>query len=196
MLFSLVIVLFSVASNQVKAFDENEANDSAETISDTEKNNEEKRVGVGIGTGKIQISEMVLPGKQYELTSISVINTGTVPAEYHTTITYHEQQSEKQPLLEWFSFSPDTYYLEPGQSQLVKVSMNMPLSVEPGDYFAYVEAQPTEKVENGGGAVIGVAAAARLYFTVKPSNILMAAYYRHCSFYQLHKVAFHVAGAT
>src|SRR3989344_5552357 len=61
----------------------------------------------------------------------------------------------------------------------------LPPRVEPGDYFAFLEGSPTKRV-NKGGAVVGVAAAAKLYFTVEPANILSAVYYKTLSFWKVY----------
>jgi len=55
----------------------------------------------------------------------------------------------------------------------------------PGDYFAYLEGHPVKKDITTGGATIGVAAAAKLYFTVAPANIWQGIYYRVISFWTM-----------
>lgn len=144
------------------------------------------RVGVGVGTGKIKIDEAMLPGRTYQLPPLNILNTGNVSAEYTTVITYHEKQTEKMPPAEWFHFSPAQYTLEPQQSQIVTINVTVPLSVEPGEYFAYLEAHPLKTVASDQGTLIGVAAASRLYFSIKPANFVMALYYRVTGFYLQH----------
>lgn len=87
-------------------------------------------------------------------------------------ITYQHEQEQLRPEEAWFSFNPKSFHLEAGGSQKVDISLNLPVKARPGDYFAYLEAHPTAKKE---GVTIGVAAATKLYFTVKPSGILGAA---------------------
>lgn len=57
----------------------------------------EAKIGVGVGTGKIEVDEALKPGSLYRLPPISVINTGDVEGVYSLTITYHEQQEEIRP---------------------------------------------------------------------------------------------------
>lgn len=63
-------------------------------------------IGVGVGSGKIQVDEELKPGSVYELPPISVTNTGDEISEYEMAITYHEQQAELEPKEEWFVFTP------------------------------------------------------------------------------------------
>ena len=137
-------------------------------------------VGVGVNLGKIEIDEPLKPGGIYNLPNIGVINTGDEPGEYELDITYHQDQPQMRPLKEWFSFSPSSFHLEPGQSQSVAIKLSLPVRVKPGDYFAYLEAHPIIKA--GPGTTIGVAAATKTYFTIAPANIWQAIYYKISSF--------------
>ena len=133
-------------------------------------------VGVGVNLGKIEIDEPLKPGGIYNFPSIGVINTGDKPADYELAITYHQDQAELRPASEWFSFSPGSFRLEPGQSQSVAVTLVLPLKIKPGDYFSYLEAHPV--IKTGPGTTIGVAAATKTYFSVMPANIWQAIYYK------------------
>ena len=130
------------------------------------------KIGVGVGLGKVQIDEPLSPGGIYNLPSLPVLNTGDEAGDYEVAVTYQHEQEQLRPVEEWFSFDPKTFYLEAGESQKVDISLNLPVKVKPGDYFAYLEAHPTAKKE---GVTIGVAAATKLYFTVKPAGVLGAA---------------------
>jgi len=143
------------------------------------------RVGVGVGTGKIVVENKLKPGEIYRLPSISVLNTGDEPGEYEVGITYHEKQPELPPPEEWFNFKPAKFDLKPGEVKTVEILLNLPIKAKPGDYFAYVEGRPIVKAEDG-TVHIGVAAAAKLYFTVVPSSILWAIYYKLNSFWQVY----------
>jgi len=137
-------------------------------------------VGVGVNLGKIEIDDPLSPGGIYRFPSIGVSNTGDEPGEYELEITYHEGQPELLPPQEWFRFSPSSFHLEPGESQSVEVTLALPVTLRPGDYFAYLEAHPV--VKTGPGTTIGVAAATKTYFTVAPANIFQALYWRAASF--------------
>jgi len=149
------------------------------------------RIGVGVGIGKIVVNQPLKPGLIYTLPSLSVLNTGDEPGEYGVSIEYHEGQETNpemglRPAAEWFSFEPSNFHLEPGQIQQVQIKLSLPIKdVKPGNYFAYLEGHPIKK-DVAGQTSIGVAAAAKLYFTVAPANIFQGIYYRIASFWVLY----------
>lgn len=130
------------------------------------------KIGVGVGLGKVQIDEQLSPGGIYKLPTLPVLNTGDEAGEYKVEVTYLSDQPELRPDASWFSFTPQSFPLDAGGSQLVDVSLSLPVDVRPGNYFAFLEAHPVAKAE---GVTIGVAAATKLNFTVKPSGVLGAA---------------------
>lgn len=130
------------------------------------------KIGVGVGLGKVQIDEQLSPGGIYKLPTLPVLNTGDEAGEYTVEVTYLSDQPELRPDASWFSFTPQSFPLDAGGSQLVDVSLSLPVDVRPGNYFAFLEAHPVAKAE---GVTIGVAAATKLSFTVKPAGILGAA---------------------
>jgi hypothetical protein len=135
------------------------------------------RIGVGVGIGKIQVDKPLKPGMIYNLPSLPVLNTGDEPADYEVSIEYHEGVPQIRPAREWFHFEPQSFHLESGGVQTVKITLTLPTKTQPGDYFAYLEGHPVNKSE-AGQTSIGVAAAAKLYFTVAPANIFQGIYYR------------------
>ena len=143
------------------------------------------KIGVGVGTGKIQVDEQLKPGINYKLPSLTVINTGDEPSDYGVSITYHQDIPQLRPKQGWFIFTPQNFYLKPGKVKVVDIKLNLPLEMEPGDYFAYLEAHPVATVQKG-KTNIGVAAAAKLYFTVVPANFLYAIYYKIVSFFNVY----------
>lgn len=143
------------------------------------------KLGVGVGTGKIQIDEKLKPGMIYELPSLSVINTGDVASDYAVGVGYHQNQEDLKPPKDWFEFFPLNFYLEPGEVQVVTINLNLPLKVEPGNYFVYLEGSPT-KISDQGSASVGVAAAAKLYFSVEPANFLQGIYYKLASWWKVY----------
>lgn len=143
------------------------------------------KIGVGVGTGKIQVKDKLKPGIIYELPSLTVLNTGDEESDYEVNVSYHEKQPQLQPPQSWFIFSPQKFHLEPGKSQLVTIKLNLPVRTEPGDYFAYLEGHPFKKSVSG-NTTIGVAAAAKLYFTVIPGNFLEGIYYKIASFWKVY----------
>ena len=144
------------------------------------------KIGVGIGTGKIVLDQPLKPGLIYTLPVLTILNTGDEPSEYGVSITHRENQPEMKPSLEWFSFEPKTFYLEPGKAQQVQVKLSIPIkNVKPGDYFVFLEGHPV-KISTAGGTNIGIAAAAKLYFTVAPANVFAGIYYRVVSLFTMY----------
>ncbi len=143
------------------------------------------KIGVGVGTGKIQVEDKLKPGVIYQLPPFTVINTGDELGDYEVDISYHEKQPELSPPKSWFIFSPQKFHLEPGEVQTVDVKLNLPVTARPGDYFAYLEGHPVKKSQSG-DTTIGVAAAAKLYFTVVPENIFLGIYYKIISFWKVY----------
>lgn len=143
------------------------------------------KIGVGVNTGKIQVDEKLKAGMIYKLPPITIINTGDEPSEYGTSIGYHQDQPELWPKQDWFIFTPRQFHLEPGKAQLVEIKINLPLKIEPGDYFAYLEGHPVATAKKG-TTTIGVAAAAKLYFTVVPANIFYGIYYKIVTFFKVY----------
>lgn len=144
------------------------------------------KIGVGVGTGKIVVNDILKPGQIYVLPSLTVLNTGDEKSTYKVSITYHENQPELMPSQDLFQFSPETFELAPGDAKVVNIKLNLPLKVEPGKYFAYLEASPTATSQTPAGTSVGVAAAAKLYFEIAPANIFQAIYYKLVSLWVLY----------
>lgn len=142
------------------------------------------KIGVGIGTAKIELNEVLNPGSIHSLQPLSVVNTGDEATDYEVGIEFQENVSEMRPQKEWFVFSPTQFQLEPKENKIVEISLNLPVKVVPGKYFAYLEARPLKKVTNNEGAAIGIAAAAKLYFEVKPASFLSGIYYKLLSLWK------------
>jgi len=140
-------------------------------------------IGVGVGTGKIEVEEKLQPGLIYDIPPIIVLNTGDVPSEYGMKISYHQEQEGLRPSNDWFTFKPNRFQLDPGENQTVQIKLTLPVKMEPGEYFAFVEASPVAGDEDAGQARVGIAAASKLYFTVEPANFFQGMYYRAKSFW-------------
>lgn len=140
------------------------------------------KVGVGVNLGKIVVDQPLMPGGIYRLPSLGVINTGDETKDYALDVTYHYKQKELEPPGDWFIFSPKTFELAPAKSQTVDIKLNLPVNARPGNYFAYLEAHPIVKGKKG--VTIGVAAATKLYFSIKPANIFSAILYKILTFFE------------
>ncbi len=128
-------------------------------------------IGVGVNLGRIEIDDDLSPGGRYRLPTLGVINTGDEPGDYEVVISYLADQEERRPPEDWFEFKPQRFFLEAGETQAVTIRITLPTGARPDDYFALIEAHPVSTEE---GVTIGVAAATKLTFTVKPSNLFSA----------------------
>ncbi len=152
------------------------------------------KLGVGVGTGKIEIDQAMKAGLIYDLPSLIVLNTGDEASEYTIGIQHREKQPELVPEDSWFQFEPKTFYLEPGENQIVNIRLTLPVKgAKPGDYFAFLQAYPVQKATSG-GTTIGVAAATKLYFTVAPANIFVGLYYRAASIFAMYSPWSYIIG--
>lgn len=143
------------------------------------------RIGVGVGNGKIYMEDKLKAGNIYDVPPITVINTGDQASDYEMSVAFHRDQPELWPEKEWFKYEPQTFFLDPGKSQVVNVQLTLPIKgLEPGDYFAFLEARPVKKSTGTGGSSIGVAAATKFYFTVEPANFFLGLYYRVLSLFR------------
>lgn len=142
------------------------------------------RIGVGIGVSEIRVEKPLKAGGIYDIPSLPIFNTGDESSDYGIGIAYHVERTELRPPKEWFSFNPSPIHLEPTKSQQVLVKLTLPVKVTPGDYFCYLEAYPVVKTQTG--ASVGIAAGARLFFTVVPSNIVQAITFRVFSFWTIY----------
>jgi hypothetical protein len=142
-------------------------------------------LGVGVGTGKIRVDQKLKPGTIYNLPSLTVLNTGDEPSDYGVAMTYNEKQPQLKPPQDWFIFSPSKFHLDPGKVQVVTIKLNLPVRTQPGDYYGYLEAHPVKKAK-AGVSTIGIAAAAKLYFTVIPGNIFEGIYYKVASLWNVY----------
>lgn len=144
------------------------------------------RIGVGIGTGKIEVQDLLKPGIIYSLPKFAVLNTGDQPTDYEIAVAYHQDQPELYPAKTWFTFDPPKFHLESGGVQMIQTKLSLPIKTPPGRYFAYIEGHPVQKSDSG-VTVVGIAAAAKLYFTVAPANVILGIYYRALSFWKAYQ---------
>jgi len=135
--------------------------------------------GVGINVSGIAVTDTLAQGGGYNLPGFAVINTGDEPAEYEVTVSSVANQPQRRPDASWFEFQPRRFTLEPGKVQNVQTRLVLPSGADTGDYFGQIQAQV---VTEGTGNTVGIAAAARLSFTVEPSSWFAAQRLRFARF--------------
>ena len=127
--------------------------------------------GVALDVGSIKVEQRLSRGGTYNLPPIGVRNPGDEMTSYRMGIDFVEDQDGRRPKASWFSFEPEEFTLEPGQTTRVRIELKVPPGARPADYEALVVASI---VTEGEGTALGGAAAARLDFEVKASNWLEA----------------------
>ena len=150
--------------------------------------------GVGIMPGKIEVEEPLYPGGCYDIPDLQVFNTGDEPGRFAVELSGMKGLDELQPGAEFFSLSPESFYLEPQANQVVTLNLTIPVRAAPGDYLGYIEAHP---VSGGPGMTnIGAAAAVKIYFTVKPASTWAGMYFAAAGFISRHAVLFYGLSGT
>jgi len=124
--------------------------------------------GIGITPGRIQVNDVLKPGGRYELPSLAVINTGDEKQTYEVVLSFEDGNGLQRPAPSWMKIEPKKFALDGQESRSVSVNISLPGGVEPGDYFAYLEA----KMVNDSGQSIHASVATQLAFTVGESGWL------------------------
>jgi hypothetical protein len=138
-------------------------------------------IGVSNNTGKIVLDKPVVPGAVYDIPNIQIKNTGTEASGFGVSVEYNQVQDELKPDSKWLVFSPSTFNLEPGESKIVKVHLELPASAKPGNYFAYIEGHSLKKDGTTGTSIAG-AASTKFYFSIAKSSLFMTSYYSVLTF--------------
>jgi hypothetical protein len=126
--------------------------------------------GVALDLGAVDVDQALVPGGRYRLPTIGVRNPGTSASSYVMTVSVPEGLTSAGLEDDWFAFTPSTFALEPGDTQPVEVSLELPPGARAARYEGLLVAQVTSP--DGKGVQIGAAAGTRLTFTVRPANWL------------------------
>ena len=127
--------------------------------------------GVAIDIGKIAVNQRLSKGGSYQLPVIGVRNPGSEPSTYTLDVSFLQGQSGRHVPPGWLTFAPEQFRLEPGATQPVRVTLDIPTRARPDDYAALLNVRVAPA---GHGAQVGAAAATQLTFTVKPSSLAEA----------------------
>jgi hypothetical protein len=127
--------------------------------------------GVAMDVGAIDVDDRLSRGGEYRLPDLGVRNPGTERTTYAMGVGHVVDQSGREAPPAWFGFEPAELTLDPGEAAPVSVTLDIPSGARPDDYEALLRA---EIVTGNEGTTVGAAAATRITFTVKPSNLLQA----------------------
>jgi hypothetical protein len=139
--------------------------------------------GVSIDLGRVAIEPELSPGGSYVLPVMGVRNPADEPSAYEMGVSALATGSARPVPEDWVDFSPRRFTLEPGETQPVRIRLDVPTGADPSRYDGLVGAH---LVEHGRGAQVGAAAAARVTFGVEPSSLLAAWWLRLKTFLGAH----------
>ncbi len=132
------------------------------------------RHGVAVDLASIHVDERVTPGRSYPLPPVRVRNPGTAGTSY--AMSLRPGGDHRETPSDWLRFTPNTFELASGASQLVAIDLVVPPGAVSGRYSGLLAAQISgalsEEHPDGAGATVGAAAATHLEFTVSPASLL------------------------
>lgn len=120
------------------------------------------QAAAGINLREIRLSQTLFPGDKVNLPDIAVVNTGEEKSSYNLIVKPHPEQTDLAIINRWINFNPQSFTLEPGETQKIETSLQIPLNSKAGRYFSYLEAIPQNS---------NASAATRLYFTISKPTI-------------------------
>jgi hypothetical protein len=121
--------------------------------------------GAGVGANPIVLSAVATAGNAYQLPSLYVVNTGTVPSHYRLKVEQLAPRRGRAVPASWISFDRNDFLLTPKESTSVKLTLTVPADAAAGKYVSDVVAG-TEAGTRVSGAVAAAQAATKLMFTV------------------------------
>ena len=124
-------------------------------------------VGVGVQAGPVQLAGAAHPGGTYALPPVYVVNTGTEPESVTIRIERISDGTGHTVPRAWINVSGLPASLGHGQSARIPLSLAVPASARPGQYFSDVVVTGSAAL-TAGSAHLGVAAATDLEFRVVP----------------------------
>lgn len=127
-------------------------------------------VGVGVQAGPVQLAGAAHPGGTYSLPPVYVVNTGTEPESVAIRIERISRGTGHTVPRAWIQVSGLPALLQHGQSARIPLSLVVPASARPGQYFSDVVVTGSAAL-TAGSAHLGVAAATDLEFRVIPGVV-------------------------
>jgi hypothetical protein len=130
-------------------------------------------VGVGVQAAPVQLAGVAHPGGTYALPPVYVVNTGTEPETVAVRIERISRGTGRTVPRAWIRVSGLPPSLGHGQSARIPLSLVVPTSATPGQYFSDVVVTGSAAL-TAGGAHLGVGAATDLEFRVVPGVVSAA----------------------
>ena len=120
-------------------------------------------VGVSITPGELAVREAVQAGQELALPTFQVGNPGDQPASYRLSATGLNAGAAQPAQPEWFTLSPATLELAPGETAEITATLKPGPEAAAGRYGAIIK---SELLPQDGPVQIAAAAATRVFFDV------------------------------
>jgi hypothetical protein len=124
--------------------------------------------GAAMGAGTIRVDEPLHAATRYSLGVVRVWNPARLTSRYHMSLEVISGRTA--PPAAWVRFEPEQFTLATGESRTVRITMQVPAGARAGNYEALLSATAGDPDAPDSGARVGVAAAARLLFTVTAAS--------------------------
>jgi hypothetical protein len=124
-------------------------------------------VGVGVQAAPVRLGSVAHPGGSYALVPLYVVNTGTQPESISVRV---ERLSRGRGLAvpsSWIQVTASGVHLDPHQSERIPLMLVVPDGAKSGSYLSDIVVTGSAEISVG-RANLGVAAATKLEFSVRP----------------------------
>jgi hypothetical protein len=123
-------------------------------------------IGVGVQAGPVLLDGVAHPGGSYALPPVYVVNTGTEPEQVSIRIERLSPGAGRAVPPSWIQAGP-AVQLAPHRAARISLQLTVPGGARSGDYLSDVVAAGSVRI-SAGQANLGVAAATKLQFRVRP----------------------------
>ncbi len=122
-------------------------------------------IGAGVGADPITLPQPALPGREYSMPPVLVVNTGTEPSRYAVLVQRIRSGEQESIPKEWVQFGKNDFTLGPKESTTVPVKVSIPKDAKPGEYYTNIVVG-TLAEGPAGGTALGARAATDLKLKV------------------------------
>src|SRR5713226_4691549 len=127
----------------------------------------EASVGVGVQAGPVRLAGAAHPGGSYQLPPVYVVDTGTEPESVRVRVQRLSPGPGRAVPPSWVHATGPGLQLAAHQGARIPLELVVPAGARPGRYLSDVVVAASAAV-SAGRANLGVGAATKLEFTVRP----------------------------
>jgi hypothetical protein len=120
---------------------------------------------VGIDPGTVEVGQPIAPDTDTVVGEVTVRNPGSQRSAY---AMYAQEAPEGMPIsVEWFTFEPSGFELDPGATQVVTVRIRPDAGASPGRYTALLTAALATSPDSPAAAQVSGAVATEASFVIE-----------------------------